>query len=207
MTARKKKRKIHPRRRSINIFKLNDCPKKSAEDQCDEHIRKMYIESAQMLSTAHRMLDGYTDRRPSKSGKTMINYWRHPDDQLEVCLYSAVHHNHPSTIWTRESKDNYLWHYEHFVALLDEFTHRFGKVSKTDIQLRYPLSNVPKNIPDVGPTPFKLAMGSNPECVYPNDPVKSYRAFYHTKQKRFPMNWNKSRRMPNWFTKYSMKTS
>lgn len=160
-----------------------------------------------MLSTAHRMLDGYVERRPSKSGKTMINYWRHPDDQMEVCLYGAVHHNHPSTIWTRESKDNYIWHYEHFVALLDEFTHRFGKVSKTDVQLRYPLSNIPKNIPDIGPTPFKLAMGSNPECMFPNDPVKSYRAFYHTKQNRFPMNWNKTRKMPNWFTKYSMETS
>ena len=33
-------------------------------------------------------------------------------------------------------------------------------------------------------TPFKLAMGSNPECIF-EDAVKSYRAFYHTKQDRF----------------------
>jgi len=35
----------------------------------------MVVESGQMLSTAHRILDGKMDRRPSKSGKTMAKYW------------------------------------------------------------------------------------------------------------------------------------
>ena len=40
-------------------------------------------------------------------------------------------------------------------------------------------------------------MGSNPECMF-DDPVKSYRAFYQTKQYRFDMKWSK-RQVPEWF--------
>ena len=59
----------------MNIFILNEDPVRSALDQCDKHIVKMPLESAQMLSTAHRILDGTETRRPSKSGKTMVKYW------------------------------------------------------------------------------------------------------------------------------------
>jgi hypothetical protein len=41
-------------------------------------------------------------------------------------------------------------------------------------------------------------MKANPECMYPNDPVKSYRMFYQTKQERFKMAWTK-RDIPEWF--------
>jgi len=47
-------------------------------------------------------------------------------------------------------------------------------------------------------TPFKLAMKSNPECMFPSDPIKSYRLFYQTKQHRFKMTWSK-RTIPAWF--------
>jgi len=60
------------------------------------------------------------------------------------------------------------------------------------------LSAVPKNMPKVARTQFKLAMGSNPECMFPNDPVRSYRDFYQTKQERFKMEWSK-RPVPEWF--------
>ena len=54
----------------MNIFVLSTDPVKAAIQQCDKHVPKMIVESAQMLSTAHRMLDGTPVRRPSKSGKT-----------------------------------------------------------------------------------------------------------------------------------------
>ena len=38
-----------------------------------EHNGKMIIESAQMLSTVHRMLDGKMERRPSKSGSMSVS--------------------------------------------------------------------------------------------------------------------------------------
>ena len=180
----------------MNIFVLNEDPIIAAQEQCDKHVVKMIVESAQMLSTAHRMLDGVMDKRKSNSGKTMSKYWALSDGR-EDCLYKAVHMGHPCTVWTMESSANYRWHYTHFVALCEEYTHRYGKVHMTDTKLRYVLQAIPKNIPNIDRTPFKLAMGSNPECMLP-DPVESYRKFYKTKQARFKMSWTKSK-IPDWF--------
>lgn len=185
------------RRTKINIFILDNCPIQSAREQCDKHVVKMIVESAQMLSTAHRMLDGELSRRLSKSGKTNVKYWTLPDSR-EHLLYKAVHVGHPCTIWSMESEENYNWHYIHFVALCDEYQYRYGKVHKTDALLRDALKQVPTNIPRIPRTQFKLAMGSNPECMHPNDPVRSYREFYKTKQERFKMVWT-NRNTPEWF--------
>ena len=179
----------------MNIFILDNDPVIAAQEQCDKHVVKMIVESAQMLSTVHRMLDGVMKRRPSKSG-AMLQYWK-LNDQRENILYKACHFNHPSTVWTRESKANYQWHYQHFIALCDEYTYRYGKVHSTDTKLRIALQQIPTNIPEKHMTPFKLAMGSNPECML-EDAVESYRRFYETKQKRFTMVWTK-RPVPKWF--------
>ena len=56
----------------MNIFYLHKDPEVSAKMHCDKHVVKMIIEYAQMLSTAHRMLDGKIVRKPSRSGKTMV---------------------------------------------------------------------------------------------------------------------------------------
>ena len=61
----------------MNVFVLSECPIESAEMMCDKHIPKMIVEAAQMLSTAHRMLDGYMEKRPSKSGKRMVKAYPH----------------------------------------------------------------------------------------------------------------------------------
>ena len=180
----------------MNIFILNKDPVIAAQEQCDKHVVKMIVESAQMLSTVHRMLDGSIEQRPSKSGKRILKYYK-LDDSREDTLYKAVHHNHPCTVWTAESSSNYRWHYEHFIALCRQYTSRYGKIHSTETKLGLELGLLPKNIPVGDYTPFKLAMGSNPECMF-SDPVKSYRAFYQTKQQRFKMDWTK-RNVPEWF--------
>ena len=179
----------------MNIFILDNDPVIAAQEQCDKHVVKMIVESAQMLSTVHRMLDGTMERRPSKSG-AMIQYWKLSDSREDI-LYKACHFNHPSTVWTRESWLNYEWHYKHFIALCDEYTYRYGKIHSTDTKLRVALKDMPNNIPMKDMTQFKLAMSSNPECIF-EDAVKSYRAFYHTKQAKFNMAWTK-RPQPKWF--------
>ena len=92
----------------MNLFILDKDPIKAAQLQCDKHVVKMIVESAQMLSTAHRMLDGIETRRRSKSGKTMSKYWELPDDRESV-LYKAVHMGHPCTVWTMQNDNNYQW--------------------------------------------------------------------------------------------------
>lgn len=186
----------------MNIFVLDNDPILAAQLQCDKHVVKMIVESAQMLSTTHRMLDGNEIRKPSKSGKTTVKYYQLEDDREDL-LYKAVHFNHPCTVWTRESCCNYSWHYEHFIALCDEYKYRYGRTHSTDTKLRHLLKALPQNINRVGGmTPFKLAMKSNPECVV-NDlggtnAVLSYQKFYKTKEARFSMIWSK-REKPEWF--------
>ena len=180
----------------MNIFVLDNDPVIAAQLQCDKHVVKMIVESAQMLSTEHRMIDGSMERRPSKSG-SMIQYFK-LDDHRENILYKACHFNHPSTVWTRENSRNYDWHYSHFIALCDEYTYRYNKVHSTDTKLREILYNKPKNLPYAGyKTPFKLAMKANPECMF-EDAVKSYRAYYKTKKANFAMKWT-GRSIPEWF--------
>ena len=92
----------------MNIFYLHENPEICAEYHCDKHVVKMILETAQMLSTAHRIIDG--------------DKWAN-----DVGLYKMAHKNHPSTIWTRRSANNYEWLYHHFVALSKEYTKRYGK--------------------------------------------------------------------------------
>ena len=42
----------------MNIFCLDEDPIKAVQMMCDKHIVKMILESAQLMSTAHRELDG-----------------------------------------------------------------------------------------------------------------------------------------------------
>jgi hypothetical protein len=181
----------------MNIFVLDQDPTQAAQLQCDKHVVKMIVESAQMLSTAHRVLDGILTKRPSKSGKTIVKYYELDDYEAELIYYKAVHINHPCSIWCRESEANYRWLWDHMFALCQEYTHRYGKMHKSESVL-WPLRSSPLNIPKGGLTAFKLAMQSNPECINKSDPIKSYRMFYQTKQSRFKMAWTK-RNIPEWF--------
>ena len=182
----------------MNLFILDLDPVLAAQQQCDKHVPKMVVESAQMMSTAHRILDGDLTRRPSVSGKTMVKYWVHPNHNWENILHKAVHTHHPCTRWTMKSSENYFWHYQHFIALCEEYTYRYGKVHKCERDLKDVLCHLPENIPRGDQTPFELAMKSNPECIALEDPVKAYQAFYQTKQHRFKMIWSK-RSVPEWF--------
>lgn len=183
----------------MNLFVLDKDPVKAAQLQCDKHIAgKMCVESAQMLSTAHRLLDGVEEMRLSASGKTNTRYWRYPDPNLESVLYRVAHRAHPCTIWTMQSNNNYNWHYAHFIALCDEYKHRYGKTHLTDTKLRDILREPPRNIKTGHLTKQPLAMKSNPECML-SCVVESYRAYYQTKQDRFKMVWSK-RNTPDWFT-------
>jgi len=181
----------------MNIFILDTDPVIAAQSQCDKHVVKMVVESAQMLSTTHRMVDGIIGQRLSKNNRK-IKTWKLRDDR-EQLLYKAVHMNHPCTVWTRESLSNYNWHYEHFIALCNEYTYRYNKVHATDTLLRDVLASAPTNIPLIGRTEFKLAMKNNPECINLNDTVQSYRDYYMTKQDRFAMVWQNKRSSPEWF--------
>ena len=72
----------------MNIFVVDDCPEKSARSLCDKHVVKMILESAQMMSTTHRVLDGeeYYDlsknNRRIKDGNCPTQEKKHSGRQL-----------------------------------------------------------------------------------------------------------------------------
>lgn len=181
----------------MNIFYLDKNPIKAAEMACDKHVCKMIVESAQMLSTAHRLLDGtqYIDK--TANGRS-IKRWKHPNDNLDKVLYKASHTKHPSTIWVMESAYNYVWLYKHMMALHSQFKLRYKKDSHMTI---YKLGNVlntpPKNIPlnKIGSEP-PPAMPD--ECKIPGNSIASYRKYYIMKKKRFAT-WKYPAVMPEWF--------
>jgi len=179
----------------VNIFVLDSDPIIAAQMTCDKHCSKMIVESGQMLSTAHRILDGTLERRPSKSGKTMVKYWTLDHD--EDLIYKAVHMGHPCTVWSMMSSQNYDWHYQHFKGLADEFRYRRGYDHQTWLKLKDVLKSPPKNIEHGGLTPFAIAMKQFPECIVEDDPVQSYRNYY-VMAKPFAK-WEWRRPTPDWF--------
>jgi hypothetical protein len=182
----------------MNIFYLAHNPVEAARSHLDKHVVKMILEYAQLLSTAHRVLDGKESVVLSQAGRKK-KVWQLEDPSMDGILYNATHMNHPSAIWARKAKVNYDYLYALFVSTCDEYTHRYGKVHLTDSKLREKLSQFPKNIYSDdklhvwhGPTP---AMPD--ECKVAGDHIASYRKYYIDKKANIAK-WT-NREPPEWF--------
>lgn len=184
----------------MNIFALSGCPKESAQMMCDKHVVKMIVETAQLLSTAHRILDGelYIDK--TVNGRS-IKRWRHPNSNLESSLYKASHVNHPSAVWTRENHNNYMWLFDHFQALCDEYTFRYQKNHLTKEKLIDILCFLPSNIKRGRFTPIPQAM---PDKYKSSHYVDAYRSYYVGDKARFAKWTNRS--VPQWWNDSTYKT-
>lgn len=175
----------------MNIFYVDVNPVVAAASLVDKHVVKMVLETAQLLSTAHRVLDGepYTDL----SGKRkMIRYRLNPPRDV---LYTATHVQYPCSVWVRNSAANYDWLSLHFAALLDEYTYRYKKTHKC-ASFSHLLWGKPTAIPV---KPFTEPPQCMPvECMVENDTVAAYRNCYnnakrhlHRYTKRQPPTWLK----------------
>ena len=164
----------------MNIFYLDRNPIVAAQMMCDKHVIKMILESAQMLSTAHRVLDGD----------------EHADN---VGMYKMTHKNHPSTIWVRANSENYDWLQEHMEALLTEYTHRYGKRHATE-RLIHSLWEHPKNITHDDFTDPPQCM---PDYCKGDDAVSAYQNYYIMEKSDFAT-W-KRRDRPEWFNDQKME--
>lgn len=179
----------------MNIFYINQDPKACAQEHCDKHVVKMILESAQLLSTAHRIIDGTEEQILSRTGRKQ-KYWTISDDR-ETVMYKATHMNHPSAIWCRATSDNYKWLHQMTVNLCEEYTHRYGKVHACQRSgLIDRLHEVPKNlVAKVGFTEMPQAMPDH--CKVPGNPLQGYRNYYIIEKSRFAK-WTK-RQTPSWF--------
>jgi hypothetical protein len=177
----------------MNIFYLHNDPKICAEMHVDKHCVKMILEYAQLLSTAHRVLDGLESTTLSVSGRKK-KVWTIGDDRNDV-LYSATHINHPSAIWVRKSDANYAWLFRMFGALMDEYTYRYGKIHACE-RLADALSHRPKNIPK---GPFTEPTPAMPDHYkVSGDSISSYKNYYLGDKTRM-FSWKK-RETPSWIS-------
>lgn len=133
----------------MNIFYLSEDPKLCAQYHCDKHVVKMILEYAQLMCTAHHVTGSGTE-----------------------CMYKQTHKNHPCAVWVRSSVDNYMYVFELWSALLDEYKSRYGKYHKTgmlydDLEVPPKLQGEWSDPPQCMPDEFK----------YP-DTVLAYRIYY-----------------------------
>ena len=91
----------------MNIFFLHKHPVIAAQMQCDKHVVKMVLETAQMLSTAARA-------------------------QGHDVGYKSAYPKHPMTLWVGESPDNFAWTMIHGLELCKEYTFRYHKTHATE---------------------------------------------------------------------------
>jgi len=180
----------------MNIFYLDHDVYKCAEMHNNKHTVKMILEYAQLLSTAHRFLDGTLVVGNSETGRKQKRYVL--SDSRESNLYSATHINHPSAIWVRQSPENYIWLSNLLIALCEEYTHRYGKTHKVErVGLCFVLlKNIPKNIANNGFTQPTPAMPD--EVKIPGNSIASYQNYY-INNKSHLANW-KNREIPVWYS-------
>ena len=166
----------------MNIFYIDHDPAQAAEWMVDKHVVKMILESAQLLSTAHRVLDGKqrVTQRLVPGTLEHPKYRKHNswilDDAREGIIYSATHINHPSAVWCRTSIQNYDWLVDHMFALMGEYTHRYGKTHKCYGDISYMLQSPPFNLKEYDMTPMPSCMAD--EYIISDDPLTNYRNYY-----------------------------
>ena len=140
----------------MNIFYLDEDPRICAEMHCDKHCVKMILETAQLLCTAHRVLDGdeYSDK---------------------VGLYKTAFQNHPCAVWIRDCADNYLYAYYLLVNLCEQYEFRYKKTHACE-----------KLLPHLTRLPVNMSIDKNftdpPQCMPDqykgSDTFKAYKDYY-----------------------------
>lgn len=118
----------------MNIFVTDPDPEISALWLDDKRQNKMIIESAQMLSTALRIVT---------------------NDDPAVCtgLYKITHRNHGCNIWTRTNQNNFMWLVFHALSMCHQYTDRSKKVHSCQSIIES-CSTFASLLPDEDRTPF-----------------------------------------------------
>ena len=139
----------------MNIFFLDADPKNAAQMQCDKHVVKMTVETAQMLSTAARA-------------------------QGHDVGYQPAYPKHPMTLWVKESPHNFAWTIIHGLELCKEYTHRYHKTHATE-KIIHDLYSVCKGDYMKKTEPPQCM----PDKYKSKDYIQAYQNFYLGEKKRF----------------------
>lgn len=160
----------------MNIFYLDSDPKLAARYHCDTHVNAMCRETTQLLSSAHRVLDG--------------------DDKADALgMMRIPSENHPSAVWARSSAANYTWLAALNYWLHEEFLFRRFH-GRSDDRLVEILHTLPDGINhDI---PFFEPPKVMPPHLHCQSAVESYRRYYRIKRAAKIVKYQWGRRPPKW---------
>jgi hypothetical protein len=152
----------------MNIFYVDSDPTVAAKQLVDKHVVKMPLETAQLLCSAF------------------------PVDEAP---YRRTHYKHPSSVWTRQSRENYKWLIKHGLALCDEYEQRYQRAHRCRAIIDWCSLNEGKlSFQSEG---FVEPPQCMPEdCKVESDSVQAYRNYYN-KYKRDLFKW-KNGNIPFW---------
>lgn len=151
----------------MNIFVLDYDLEQNAKYHVNSHVSKMILESVQVLCTAY-----YATGRD------------------ELAPYKKTHFNHPISVWSRQSLNNWLWLRDYALALYDEFDYRYNNKHKSgELLFDLPLPDLPVR----GLTTMPQCMPNEYKC---DDVVQAYRRYYNEDKKHL-FSW-KNREIPSW---------
>lgn len=153
----------------MNIFVLDEDPIKAAQYQCDKHVVKMALESAQLLCSPF---------------------------EKSVAPYKRTHYNHPCAKWARASRENYIWLFRHAMGLAEEYSFRYSKRHKSQDVIEWcgAHADVLLNLPPLQMTERPQAL---PEKYKNPDVVTAYRNYYLGDKAAFAR-WTR-REQPDWW--------
>lgn len=153
----------------MNLFFLDQNLTKCAEYHVDKHVGKLILEASQIVCTAFYLQNINAPYRPS-------------------------HKNHPTSRWSRASRENLDWTLSYATELAIENNYRTGKWHKSfEVVLWAQKNKHLLSFEQQGLTEFALAM---PECYKTSCPIESYRNYYREAKKHLH-SW-KNRDKPSW---------
>ena len=180
----------------MNIFVLNTNPTLAAQAHCDIHLRKMIVETCQLLSTYHR--------KRSELGRS----YRTEDLQLMMKSYRSPIFQK----WFHENFINMQWTTSLLEELAFEYSYRFGYKAWTEHKCYNCVAALSSVLGIVEylyvPQDFVLAMPEDylpMTSVYkrgnPEQAVKAYRSYYSVE--KFKLFTYTRRTPPDWLFPFS----
>ena len=158
----------------MNIFVSDPCPIQCAKNLDDVRVRKMVVETTQLLCTALNL----------RAGK-------------QVAPYRSVYLYNRSTKWAMLSSDNWNWLYRHGIALSEEYILRYGKAHACRAILGMIEGMGELYMPPIGPTPFVNKAARKDlgiDYTHIEDIYEAYQLYLNHR-------WELDKKVPTWYGK------
>jgi hypothetical protein len=159
----------------MNIFVVDNDAAQSAYDLCDQHVVKMPLETAQMLSSIVQLQR--TD--------------------VQDFLYKPTHTRHPCTLWVGASEANFAWTIEHGIALCEEYTRRYYRTHASERIIRLCSGIFDNGLITFANSALTKFVQAMPEPCKNECPITGYRAYY-LNHKIAWARWNRGSTRPAW---------